>query len=66
MATATMTREQIDAVMAKLDGLDIIGDDEMLVLRAAVRLAADTAPAPGVERKATGRFGDNGVDVGSF
>jgi hypothetical protein len=66
MATVTMTRDEIDAVVAKLDGLDVT-DDERLLLHAVLQLAGDAfdtslppQPAP------AGRVADNGIDVGSF
>jgi hypothetical protein len=65
MTTATMTRDAIDAVLVKLDGLDITADERRL-LRAAVRLAVDTSPPPGSGQKATSRLADSGIDVGSF
>ena len=68
MGTVTMTRNEIDAVVAKLDRLDIT-DRERLILHAVLQLAGDafdTSLPPASQREPLGRFTHNDIDVGSF
>ncbi|MGH9227761.1 MAG: hypothetical protein ACRD07_03350 [Acidimicrobiales bacterium] len=58
ITNVTMTRDEIDSVVAKLDGLDVT-DKERLLLQAVARLAGDAI----VERVTDEH---TRVDVGSF
>lgn len=65
MTNVTITREEIDSVVAKLDRLDVTANEKRLV-HAAIRLAVDTSPPRVAEREAVDAPRDNGIDVGSF
>jgi hypothetical protein len=60
MADVTMTRDEIDSVVSRLDGLDVT-DEERRLLHVVVRLAGDAFAA-----QTTGVSPDRAIDVGSF